>query len=44
VAQTVRKNATARYAIFPRKHYAIYDEFYRDTSNRARDWFITHLK
>jgi dienelactone hydrolase len=42
--QIVSKNATSRYVTFPCKHYAIYDTYYRDASNLARDWFITHLK
>lgn len=42
--EIVSKNAPARYATFPCKHYAIYDQYYRDASNLARDWFIAHLK
>ncbi|MGH7864028.1 MAG: alpha/beta hydrolase family protein, partial [Candidatus Binataceae bacterium] len=42
--EIVRKNAPARYVTFPCKHYAIYEEYYRDASNLARDWFIEHLK
>lgn len=41
--EIVSKNAPARYVTFPCKHYAIYDQYYRDASNLAREWFITHL-
>jgi hypothetical protein len=44
VYEIVRCNAPARYATFPCKHYAIYDEFYRAASNLARDWFTLHLQ
>jgi|SRR5581483_3378992 len=42
--QIVSRNAHARYETFPCKHYAIYDQFYHEASNLARDWFIEHLK
>jgi dipeptidyl aminopeptidase/acylaminoacyl peptidase len=44
LAEIVSKNAPTRYVTFPGKHYEIYDRHYRDASNLARDWFITHLK
>jgi hypothetical protein len=44
VYEIVRSNAPARYATFPCKHYAVYDEFYRAASNLARDWFTLHLQ
>ncbi len=42
--EIVSKNAPARYVTFPCKHYAIYDQYYREASNLARDWFTLHLK
>jgi uncharacterized protein len=42
--EIVAKNAPARYVTFPCKHYAIYDQYYRDASNLAREWFSEHLK
>lgn len=44
LSEIVSKNAPTRYITFPCKHYEIYDRYYRDASNLARDWFITYLK
>lgn len=44
VYEIVRERAPARYVTFPCKHYAIYDEYYRQASNLARDWFVEQLK
>ncbi len=41
--EIVRKNAPARYVTFPCQHYAIYDQYYRDASNLAREWFTQYL-
>jgi len=42
--EVVSQSAPARYVTFPCKHSAIYDQYYREASNLARDWFIAHLK
>jgi len=42
--EIVKDNAPARYETFPCKHYAIYDQYYHQASNLARDWFSAHLK
>jgi len=44
LSEIVSKNAPTRYITFPCTHYEIYDRYYRDASNLARDWFITYLK
>jgi dienelactone hydrolase len=41
--EIVRRHAPAAYETFPCKHYAIYDQYYRAASTRARDWFVEHL-
>ena len=41
--EIVRKNAPSRYVTFPCKHYAIYEQYYHEASNLARDWFLEHL-
>jgi dipeptidyl aminopeptidase/acylaminoacyl peptidase len=44
LSEIVSKNAPTRYVTFPCKHYEIYDRYYHDASNLARDWFTTYLK
>ncbi|WP_169799653.1 alpha/beta hydrolase [Sphingopyxis granuli] len=39
----IRQNAPAEYATYPCKHYAVYDEHYGDSTNRAIAWFHKYL-
>lgn len=39
----IRQNAPAEYGTYPCKHYAVYDEFFDDSTDRALAWFDTYL-
>lgn len=39
----IRQNAPAEYGTYPCKHYAVYDEHFYDSTDRAIAWFGTHL-
>lgn len=39
----IRQNAPAEYATYPCKHYAVYDEHYDDSTDRAIAWFSRYL-
>jgi dienelactone hydrolase len=42
--EIVRQNAPAEYAVFPCKHYEIYDVHYREAAKLARDFLVRHLE
>jgi len=39
----IRQNAPAEYLTYPCKHYAVYDEHYDDSTDRALAWFAKYL-
>ncbi len=39
----IRQNAPADYQTFPCKHYAVYDEYYDESTDMAVDWFHKYL-
>ena len=39
----IRQNAPAEYATYPCKHYAVYDDHFDDSTDRAVAWFTKYL-
>ena len=40
----IRQNAPSEYHTFPCKHYAVYDEYFDQSTDMALDWFDRYLK